>query len=86
MSAARTTETAVGALADLGYEPSPESRTCVRLTNCPFDAAVADATDVVCGLNLRFVSGILDGLGGHRSVRAALDPGADRCCVAIRTD
>jgi len=83
MSAAATTDAAVDVLTDLGYEPWCESDRCVRLANCPFDAAVGEATEVVCGLNQHFVSGLLDGLGGHRDVVAALDPGPDRCCVAV---
>lgn len=84
MSAAATTDRAVEVLSDLGYEPQRESDRCVYLCNCPFDAVVDVATDVVCGLNQRFVSGVLDGLHGHRSVRADLDPADGRCCVVVR--
>jgi predicted ArsR family transcriptional regulator len=58
----------------------------VELRNCPFDAAVTEATDVVCGLNLRFISGVLDGLDGHPSVRASLEPSDNHCCVTVRRD
>ena len=83
-SAAATTEAATELLTDLGYEPRGETETCVQLCNCPFDSVVDVATDVVCGLNQRFVAGVLDGLGGHRSVHADLDPAPDRCCVVVR--
>jgi len=86
MSAARTTNTLVGVLEELGYEPKCDARGCVELRNCPFDAVVAEATDVVCGLNLRFISGVLDGLDGHPSVRASLEPSDHRCCVTVRHD
>lgn len=85
MSAAATTEAATSVLSELGYEPCQESQRCVRLGNCPFDAVAGVATEVVCGLNLRFVTGVLDGLDGHRSVEAVLDPAPDRCCVALTT-
>jgi predicted ArsR family transcriptional regulator len=84
-SVAATTEAAMEVLTDLGYEPNRGSDRCVELCNCPFDSAVDVATDVVCGLNQRFVSGVLDGLGGHRSVHADLDPAPDRCCVVLRS-
>jgi len=85
MSAGATTDAAMDVLTDLGYEPHRESDTCVQLCNCPFDSVVEVATDVVCGLNERFVAGVLDGLGGHRNVRAELDPAPDRCCVVLRS-
>lgn len=84
MSASATTDAAMEVLTDLGYEPHRESNACVQLCNCPFDSVVDVATDVVCGLNERFVAGVLDGIGGHRNVRAELDPGPDRCCVVLR--
>jgi predicted ArsR family transcriptional regulator len=83
MSAVATIEATTAALDDLGYEPSAEPSGCVRLMNCPFHAVVGVATDVVCGINLEFVTGVIDGLGGHRSVRASLEPGPDHCCVAV---
>jgi predicted ArsR family transcriptional regulator len=86
MSAAATTETAADVLSDLGYEPRREAEGCLHLCNCPFDSVVGAATDVVCGLNQRFVSGVLDGLGGHRNVRAVLDPAPGRCCVALTNE
>ena len=84
MSAARTTDALVGVLERLGYEPRCDAMGCVELRNCPFDAAVSEATDVVCGLNLRLITGMLDGLDGHPSVRATLEPSDDRCCVTVR--
>lgn len=86
LSAAATTAAATDVLTDLGYEPRRESERCVHLCNCPFDSVVGVATDVVCGLNQRFVAGVLDGLGGHRNVRAILDPAPDRCCVTVTND
>ena len=86
MSAAATTDAATDVLTDLGYEPRRETEGRVHLCNCPFDSVVGVATDVVCGLNQRFVSGVLEGLGGHRNVRAVLDPAPDRCCVTVATE
>jgi predicted ArsR family transcriptional regulator len=72
---------AMGALADLGYEPRPEARDVV-LDNCPFHPLAARHTALVCGMNLEFVAGLLAGLGcGH--LRAQLRPSPDACCVRI---
>jgi hypothetical protein len=35
---------------------------------------------------LRFISGVLDGLDGHPSVRASLEPSDNHCCVTVRRD
>ena len=52
------------------------------LRNCPFDALASDHTALVCGVNLDFVSGVLDGLG-CTSARARLQPDPEHCCVRI---
>jgi predicted ArsR family transcriptional regulator len=76
-------EDLVGALRERGYEPVTEEDGTVRLRNCPFHRLAQDHRDVVCGMNLGFVEGMLDGLEeqGHT---ARLDPRPGLCCVAIR--
>ena len=72
---------ASGVLADEGFEPHREGgEVCLR--NCPFDALVAQHTALVCGVNLDFVTGVLDGLG-CASARARLQPDAEHCCVRL---
>ena len=72
---------ASGVLAEEGFEPHRDGgEVCLR--NCPFDALVAEHTALVCGVNLDFVSGVLDGLG-CASARARLQPDADHCCVRL---
>ena len=72
---------AAGVLADEGFEPCRDADD-VRLRNCPFDALARAHTALVCGANLDFVSGVLDGLG-CTSARARLEPDAEHCCVRI---
>jgi predicted ArsR family transcriptional regulator len=68
-------------LAGEGYEPRRRgSEVCLR--NCPFDALATDHTALVCGVNLDFVTGVLDGLG-CASARARLEPDAEHCCVRV---
>ena len=77
-------ERAAGLLADTGYEPQVGERT-VTLRNCPFDVLATEETALVCGVNLDFVDGALEGLG-CTGVTARLDPGPDRCCVRVDGD
>jgi predicted ArsR family transcriptional regulator len=83
MSKDATLDAAAQILADLGYEPQRETGDCVRLRNCPFHAVVDVAPDLVCGVNDALVGGLLEGLGGHRSVRAALDGAPPDYCVTV---
>ncbi|HEU5033282.1 MAG TPA: helix-turn-helix domain-containing protein [Mycobacteriales bacterium] len=83
LSAAATLAAAEEVLADVGYEPQRSGGECVRLRNCPFHAVVDVAPALVCGVNDTFITGILEGMRGHRSVTAALDGAAPDCCVTV---
>lgn len=71
------------ALAHLGFDPQvgPDGR--IVLHNCPFHALAARQTALVCGLNLAFVRGLIEGLGAGE-VRAELAPRPGACCVEVR--
>ena len=69
-------------LADHGYEPRLVDDE-VLLANCPFDALAREHTELVCGLNVALVSGVVDGLGCS-GTEAVLAPRPDRCCVKAR--
>lgn len=69
-------------LADYGYEPRSSDWEVV-LTNCPFDSLARDHTELVCGLNLALVGGVLEGLHCS-SLEARLDPEPGLCCVRAR--
>jgi predicted ArsR family transcriptional regulator len=70
-------------LAAHGYEPRlAEHDVC--LANCPFDRLAAEHTDLVCGMNLALVEGVLEGVRVDPS-RARLDPEPGLCCVKIAT-
>ena len=53
------------------------------LENCPFDRVAREHTALVCGLNLDFVGGVVEGLGCV-GVRTTLEPSPGRCCVSAR--
>jgi predicted ArsR family transcriptional regulator len=68
-------------LTSLGYEPRlRDSDLC--LANCPFDRLASEHTDLVCGMNLSFVGGVLDGLG-TRALTPRLAPEPGLCCVKV---
>lgn len=64
-----------------GFRPYEEEGT-VRLGNCPFHRLAGAHTEVVCGLNLAMLSGLVAALPGD--VEPRLDPAPGRCCVALR--
>lgn len=71
-------------LAGDGYEPR-RSGGRVVLDNCPFDQLAKEHTELVCGLNVSYVEGVIEGLG-CQGVTARLEPGVGRCCVTAAAD
>ena len=65
-----------------GYEPRVDDGRLL-LENCPFDRLAQDHTELVCGLNLEYVEGVIEGLA-CRELTAALEPNPARCCVVAR--
>lgn len=72
----------IAALRSCGYSPQVDDDDCVSLRNCPFHMVARDHRDVVCGLNLRLVEGIITGCD-HPQAHAELSPHPDRCCVVV---
>ena len=72
-------------LTQQGYEPCVGGDGVIRLRNCPFHQLAEQHREVVCGMNLALVEGLVDGLGtgGWHPV---LDPQPGHCCVAIGGD
>lgn len=76
-----TDQDVVAALGRCGYEPRAEGEDIV-LTNCPFHNLAQQHTELVCGMNLALVEGLLD--GAHCTGRQAhLAPHERYCCVRI---
>lgn len=70
------------ALVATGYEPRDTGESVV-LENCPFHHLAEHHTDLVCGINLAFVQGILGAVGEDHEYSARLSPCAGRCCVVL---
>ena len=66
-----------------GYEPAEAPRGVVRMRNCPFHEVAETHRELVCGMNLAFMEGIIEGAGAE-GVSATLDPQPGRCCVTLR--
>ncbi|MBV9831184.1 MAG: transcriptional regulator, partial [Marmoricola sp.] len=74
----------VAVLEEQGFEPHVEDG-MVRLGNCPFHHLAQRHTDLVCGINLHLVGGLLEGLPGS-GYTARLRPSPDHCCVVLDTE
>ncbi len=71
------------ALESCGFEPARGSEGQLVLRNCPFDSLRGNCKEVICGMNLALIRGVLAGLE-LEGVHAALEPQPDTCCVALR--
>jgi predicted ArsR family transcriptional regulator len=69
-------------LAGLGFEPEGTGEGPVVLRNCPFHALATRQTELVCGLNHAFITGLVDGLDVP-GTRARLAPRPGACCVEV---
>jgi predicted ArsR family transcriptional regulator len=64
-----------------GFEPRPEDDG-ITLVNCPFHALARQHTELVCGMNLRLIDGVLDGVRST-GLAARLRPTPETCCVRL---
>ncbi len=71
------------ALRGCGYEPVSTADGDIVLRNCPFHQLSKAHVDLVCGLNLELITGILEGTD-ERADEAVLAPQDGRCCVIIQ--
>ena len=71
----------VAALTAQGYEPELVEGE-LRLRNCPFHALVNEHTQLVCGMNLGLVEGLVEGLGMDGAI-PELAPRPGLCCVRL---
>jgi len=76
-------ERLAAALREHGFEPRPGADGTVVLRNCPFHQLAARHRDIVCGMNLALIEGLVAGLRAD-AMRPELDPRPGQCCVVIR--
>lgn len=70
-----------GVLTDYGYEPRAEDDV-LTLANCPFHALAREHTELVCGMNLDLLGGLVETCA-RGDLSARLDPAPGRCCVTL---
>ena len=63
-----------------GYEPNVQDR-MIKLLNCPFDGLAQQHRNLVCGMNLDFLNGIVTGMGIATAFALQLAPEPGYCCV-----
>jgi predicted ArsR family transcriptional regulator len=68
-------------LRECGYEPRNDA-SGVTLVNCPFHALAQDYTQLVCGMNLELMTGLVDGVQTS-GLEARLEPAPGQCCVRL---
>ncbi len=71
----------IASLRRCGYQPR-QADGDIELRNCPFHAVAQQHQDLVCGLNLHLVKGVIAG-SGHTRAHAVLDPRPGKCCVVV---
>jgi predicted ArsR family transcriptional regulator len=64
-----------------GFEPASQGGE-VALRNCPFDTVATAHPELVCGMNLAIVDGLIAGLRTEK-IEARLAPEPGRCCVVV---
>ena len=79
----KTLTRAMRTLREAGFEPERDGQGGIVLQNCPFDALARSSREVVCGMNLALIQGVVNGLEA-RKLEATLDPAPGRCCVVLR--
>jgi predicted ArsR family transcriptional regulator len=70
------------ALQGSGYQPCPRPGGVLELRNCPFHRLAQAHQELVCGLNLRLIEGVITASAPVRA-HAVLSPGQGRCCVVV---
>ncbi len=70
------------AMCQCGYEPVDVDGT-IRLRNCPFDTLAQEHRELVCGMNLALIEGLLAGVECSE-LEAVLEPRPGECCVVVR--
>ena len=69
-------------LLERGYEPQQDAAGGTWLRNCVFDELADQQRQLVCGMNLSLLKGMLKALP-EAGMEARLQPAAGRCCVVL---
>lgn len=67
-----------------GYEPFLVDDGQIALSNCPFHRLAEDHRSLVCGMNLDFLGGLVEGLDPDPALDVRLLPEPGYCCVRLQ--
>jgi predicted ArsR family transcriptional regulator len=70
------------ALRSHGFKPWQDEDGSIQLRNCPFHSLAQQHQEMVCGMNLTLMLGLIEGLNAP-GLTAELAPQPGRCCVVI---
>ncbi|MDQ3904454.1 MAG: helix-turn-helix domain-containing protein [Actinomycetota bacterium] len=76
-----TLKAALRLLEDNGFQPRIEDNDVI-LGNCPFHTLAQDHKELICGMNLRLLNGVVDGLAPDE-LTAQLRGTPTQCCVRL---
>ncbi len=76
-----TVDDVVSLLETLGYE-SRRTDGRMIMANCPFHLLAVEHPELICGMNLHLLCGLLEA-AGLAPETATLDPAPGRCCVTL---
>jgi predicted ArsR family transcriptional regulator len=68
-------------LEEQGFEPRRDDE-AITLANCPFHVLAQEHTELVCGMNLHLLDGLIEGAGAGE-LTPRLQPTPGRCCVRL---
>jgi predicted ArsR family transcriptional regulator len=74
----------VGVLEEHGFEPRHQDDG-IALANCPFHTLAQEHTELVCGMNLQLLRGVVEGVP-DAGLSASLHPEAGLCCVRLTAE
>jgi predicted ArsR family transcriptional regulator len=74
-------DAARGVLSSCAYEPHEDGNQ-IALLNCPFHALAREYRELVCGMNLALITGLIEKLEGA-GLEPRLDPHPGECCVRL---
>ena len=73
----------VDVLSRHGYEPDLADADDIALANCPFHRLAEQHRELVCGMNLDLIVGLLDDIDPEHELEARLDRRNGNCCVRV---
>jgi predicted ArsR family transcriptional regulator len=72
-------------LTALGYEPYLDEGVII-MANCPFLRLAERQQELVCGMNLDLINGLMEAAGLGGAITARIEPTEGNCCVRLKSE